>query len=245
MVNEIINNGILANLTLFGKYDVPAWTLIQYCRHIINNSIKFTTIFNVYKLILSGESINNFAIEKYSKELYPIIGDYELSKKIFNEKYFQKNEYLEKNIVRLEREDTQKIFWNLIRNQERPSVLIKDGNGWLPIYQQENRTSIIIKNISVNSPPSISLEGLGETINDLRFGSDREIQMQIECTNKNILDATNNVTEILKSSKLLNDPLIPEGIKAYGNSIYQSLLEKQSILNEKIGIYKAKINILA
>jgi hypothetical protein len=118
-------------------------------------------------------------------------------------------------------------------------------NAWLPIYQENKRTATYIKNISVNSPPVISLEGMGEVINDLRFGKEREIRTEIDWQNQQIGNAACNLSKILDSSAKLNDPMIPDWIKAYAKEIYASLLIKQQILNEKIGLGNAKIEIQA
>ncbi|MDR1893308.1 MAG: hypothetical protein LBQ61_01280 [Spirochaetales bacterium] len=131
----------------------------------------------------------------------------------------------------------------LIKSQERPNILVKDDDAWLPIYQENKRTTTRIKNISVNSPPLISLEGLGEAINDLRFGKEREIRTEINWQNQQIENAVNNVNKILDSSSKLNDPMIPDGIKAYANEIYNSLLIKQNNLNERIGLNNVIIEI--
>jgi hypothetical protein len=53
MVNEIIDSGTILSLTLYGKYSIPAWTLIQYCRNTIRVPLKthnkFKVILNVNK----------------------------------------------------------------------------------------------------------------------------------------------------------------------------------------------------
>jgi hypothetical protein len=245
MIDEIIDSGNISSITLYGKYTIPAWTLIQYCRGTISNSMKLTSILNMYKLLINGKTSNDFAVEFTSKDLYPIIGDKELSNKLFTEKYFRDIDFLENKLMKIGKENSSHDFWYLIKHLERPNVLVKDNSGWPPIYKQENRTAIVLKNVIVESPPLVTFEGLGESINDLRFGKDREIRARINWENQQIRNAAENIEAIAKSSKILNDPNVPDGIKAYGNELYNFLMKKQSALNETIGIERVEIDIKA
>jgi hypothetical protein len=246
MIDEMLNTAMVARISLYCKYEIPAWTLLQYCKKTLSTAIKCSTILNMLQLIKDGKSSTDFSIEISSKELYPIIGNIEKYNECFINKYFNYSEKWDRSLVKLSSsDDNPQRFWYLIRNQERPNVLVKDSDAWLPIYQENKRTTTYIKNISVNSPPMISLEGMGEVINDLRFGKEREIRTEIDWQNQQIGNAASNISKILDSSAKLNDPMVPEGIKAYAKEIYTSLLIKQQNLNEKIGLGNAKIEIQA
>jgi hypothetical protein len=246
MVDEVLDKAIVARISLYCKYEIPTWTLLQYCKKTLSTAIKFTTILNMLELIKNGKSSNDFAIEIGSKELYPVIGNIEKYKEYFINKYYKYSEKWERSLVKLlSKDNDSREFWHLISNQERPNVLVKDLSAWLPIYQENKRTATYIKSISVNSPPLISLEGMGEVINDLRFGKEREIRTEIDWQNKQISNAVANISKILDSSAKLNDPMIPDGIRAYAKEIYASLLIKQQNLNERVGLDSAKIEIQA
>lgn len=238
-----INSGVIAKLTLNCQYNIPSWTLIQYCKNTIDNALKLTSIINMCKLIISGKTPNDFGVETYSKELYPIFDNDELHERNLVKKYIDRKHDLEKKLVLLEKIDSQEDFWRLIKNQKRPNVLVRENNGWFPIYQSEDKTAIQLRVIKVESPPKITLEGLGSVINDLRFGKQREIQTQISWANQQIAQSNLNIEQMLNSTIILNDPRVPDGFKEYAKILYNTLFEKQKELNDAIGIKTTHIDI--
>jgi len=240
MIEEVLNSGEICRLDLYGKYELPPWTITHYCHQTLINSLKMTTIINILKLFDAGKQSHDFLIEIKPKELYPEYDD--LLKKAKKVVKYSEIENKPNEIVYLFSKDTSPYdFWRLLKRQDRPNVLVRDENMWVPIYDQDYRTSIQLRSISVNSPPSFSFEGLGQTINDLRFGKDQENRNHINWQNEQIQNISNNVDNIVRNSATMNDPDVPEGIKAYASEIYSSLMHKQAELNDKIGLDRIEL----
>ena len=92
-------------------------------------------------------------------------------------------------------------------------------------------------------PPTISFDGLGETINDIRFGKERETRAQLSWKNKEIEQSVRNMEQICNSAKILNDPAVPHGFKMYAEVMYRRYMETQENLNDKMGFKNEHIDI--
>ncbi|MDR1836393.1 MAG: hypothetical protein LBQ89_01925 [Treponema sp.] len=239
---KIVNSGEIGIIKLCGKYSISPWSLIYYCERTINNAIKLSSIINMCKLIISGIKTDDLAVEIYPKDLIQIIVDDRYNQE-YNKKYTEQEHDLERKIIKAGEIDTLKKFWHLFSCQRRPNVLVRENNKWFPIYESNHRTAIQIRNITVESPPTISFEGLGSTINDIRFGKQREVQAQISWANQEIAQSAKNIYQILNSMEILNNPDIPQGFKMYAKEIYSRLIEKQKLLNDSIGIQNVHIDI--
>jgi hypothetical protein len=235
MFEEIVNSSKITTLTLYGKYSIPAWTLIQYCKDTINNAIKITSIVNMCKLIERGKAVYNFAVENHSKDLYQIVDTDDDS---YNK------EYSYNNITESGRNtNTSYKFWYLIKKQERPNILVKENNRWFPIYESKYDTAFQIRKIIVESPPLISFEGLGETINALRYAADEEKRKEITWKNQQINQTAENIIKILNCEKIIHEYDIDDGFGLYAKEILNSVFEEQKLISDSIGIKTTRIDI--
>lgn len=240
-VNEILNEGKLANITFYGKYDIPAWTLLHYCKITVNNCIKLTTILNMLKLIENGVDIENFAICTKSKDLY-----------FHNNSHC--HEPTEENLIRFTKKNGRE-FLRILIYLERPDIFVNIQNIWLPIYQDMGRTSIRVRKISVESPATVNLIGnlgLAEILHELRFGKEINEREKKEWKNRQegiALDNANkylkNIQEYLKLTESLNNPNISSLQKRYIEQTLILFLNKQSKLNKDAGFEVPEISILA
>jgi len=194
------------------------------------------------KLIISGIETDDLAVEIYPKDIIQIFVDEQYNQE-YNKKYIEQKHGFENNIIKAGKIDTLKKFWHLFSYQKRPNVLVRENNKWFPVYESHHKTAIQIRNITVESPPMISFEGLGSTINDIRFGKQREIRAQISWANQEIAQGAKNTYQILNSTEIINNPAIPNGFKMYAQEIYSRLIEKQKLLNDLIEIQNVHIDI--
>ena len=239
---KIVNSGEIGIIKLCGKHSISPWSLIYYCERTINNAIKLSSILNMCKLIISGIETDDLAVEIYPKDLIQIIAEEQYNQKYYK-KYIEQEHDLENKIIKAGKKDTLKKFWHLFSRQRRPNVLVRENNKWFPIYESYHKTAIQIRNITVESPPTISFEGLGSTINDIRFGKQREIRAQITWANQEIAQSAKNTYQIVNSMEIINNPAIPKGFKMYAQEIYSRLIEKQKLLNDLIEIQNVHIDI--
>jgi len=231
IIADITSIGDVKSLTLTCEKEIPAWSLAHYCRETISNGVKLTILHNMYNLLF--KKYFDFAIKPHTKELNPIIS---------GGNYSKNTDFNEKDLIRLEYFPFD--FWYNIKYFVIPDVLVKVDGKWLPIYQQHYRTAIVLKEVSVESPPLFNFQGLGEVIENIRFGADRENRNKIDWENKQIKNSLDNSEQFIKVSKMLNDPNIPDGCKYYLKDLYLSTLKKQFEVNNSIGITTKKIDIV-
>ena len=219
------------SLVVEGKYNLPSWTLIHYCHETINTSIKLNIISLIVDLVKKGKKFSDFSIIPYSFDLYP-----NKTQKSFTEKQSKKFISIEEDsFIDCE-------FWRILKKVDRPYVLIKDEEKWEPLLDFEDNINLKIKSIIVNSPPKITFEGIGSTINDLRFGKEREVRTARESDLRQMSQAMDNFSKLLSITEQLENANISQGNKAYLRQLYANIVLKQIDLNERLGINPRQVN---
>lgn len=99
-----------------------------------------------------------------------------------------------------------------------------------------------ISNLSVNSPFEGILKGLAGPLLDAFQVSTEEQRKNDEHISVQIGQATRNLSDIVKTSDLLNNPRLNPGLKKYAENNLYALMQRQQELNRKIGIEAGNID---
>ena len=210
-------------ITLEGNEELLSWTISHYMHSIVSTYIKLTTISNIISFVNKGIELQDFIICKSPKDLY----------KAGKENYSE-NE-LENSYISFSEEND---FWDIFMKKNRPNVFVKINNFWKPVFSDNSNLSLQIRKIEINSPPKFTFEGLGESINALRFGKNIETRLEKKEEIKNLADLI-NIQTLLDNSKMT-----PEHKRKFQEKI-DKLLDNQEELNKKAHICQATIDILA
>lgn len=218
-------------ITFQGKEELPAWAITHYLQQTEINYQKFVLVERICELISEGLSPNSLVVATSSADLFP--------KKAIEYSDFDDFEIL------AEKEDSAKRFWHVISRHHRPVVFYREGNRFVPIYKQNDDNSLIIRNVGVNSPVNLTLEGAGGAISDIYYASEREQRSRVQWENEQIGQTARNVEDIVRASSTANNMNVSEGVRTYANAILEQALKRQEKLNEEIGMSNARIDTQA
>lgn len=228
-------------LEFSGKDDLPAWAILHYLQKTEINYIKLIIVQRICELIDEGISPDRFIVATSSADVFP--------EKTIEYADFKQFEFLAR------KEDSANDFWRIIKNHHRPVVFYESNGGYVPIYIRDEN-ALTIKNIAVNSPVSINLEGGGKALADLYYANDREKrerwefenqqrQNGLRFENEQIGQTIRNIEDIGRASETVNRRDVPEGVRVYANDILEQLLRRQEKLNEQIGMENTRISVRA
>jgi len=214
-----------------GHDNLTSSAISHYIQQTDINYVKLMIIQNICSLIESGINPDNFVVATKSSELY----------KTNAIEYDNTDDY----IILASKQDSAKKFWNIINRHHRPVVFYKENNEYIPIFNYSDENRLLIRNIKVNSPVAISLEGAGSSMVDLYYASDREQRSKIEWENQQLGQVAQNIDDIARASSTINNPNVSDGVKVYANNILSQVMARQVKLNQDIGISDTTINVLA
>ncbi|WP_298445497.1 hypothetical protein [uncultured Ferrimonas sp.] len=214
-----------------GKEDLPSWAITHYLQQTEINYLKFLLVERICDLISNGLDPNSLVVATSSAEIFP--------KKAIQHSDFKNFEIL------AEKDESAKKFWHVIARHHRPMVFYKEGDNFVPIYIPNDDNSLIIRNVGVNSPVNLSLEGAGGAITDIYYASEREQRQRTQWENEQVGQVARNVDDIVRASTTANQPGVPEGVRAYAQEILDQAMKRQEKLNEEIGMSNARVDTQA
>ncbi|MBQ4765416.1 hypothetical protein [Pectobacterium versatile] len=133
-------------------------------------------------------------------------------------------------------------FWDIIKTHHRPVVFRRCRNSFLPLFNISS-DDLIINRLTVTSPPDITVTGIGTAITDLYYAAEREERSRLEHQNNQIGQTARNLGEIITTQSMLHDSNLDPGVKAYVESMLQSLMQRQAELNQQMGIISIHVNV--
>lgn len=214
-----------------GKEDLPSWAITHYLQQTEINYLKFVVVERICDLISNGLDPNSLVVATSSAEIFP--------KKAIQHSDFKNFEIL------TEKDESAEKFWHVIARHHRPMVFYKEGNNFVPVYIPNDDNSLIIRNVGVNSPVNLSLEGAGGAITDIYYASEREQRQRTQWENEQVGQVARNVDDIVRASTTANQPGVPEGVRAYAQVILDQAMKRQEKLNEEIGMSNASVDTQA
>jgi len=211
-----------------GKESLPAWAITHYLQQTEINYIKIVLVQRICNLIKDGLNPKKLIVASSSADVFP--------KKTIAYEDFDKFEFLAR------KDESVKEFWQIIARHHRPVVFYASDHGYIPIYNHDDGNALIIRNVSVNSPVSINLEGIAGAMTDLYYAEEREQRQRLQWENEQVGQTVQNVENIVRASKVVNNQDVPEGVRTYANAILEQALKRQGALNSEIGMASVKIS---
>lgn len=107
------------------------------------------------------------------------------------------------------------------------------------MYNPRGDEGIKVCDISYHSPIDMGLGGIGECIEHLvnaGFQTRNDRRLQDEHEARMVTQAMQTIGEAISVQDKLQNANLPGSSKAYLQSMYDGLMEKQEKLNEKLGI---------
>ncbi|MDW7672002.1 MAG: hypothetical protein SCK57_11335 [Bacillota bacterium] len=211
---------------------LPMWAMNHYITEFCNNYNKIILVQRICLLIQSGYNYKQFIVAKRSAEPIP--------QKSLEDSF----NYSEKKFISLDNhEDNYNDFWHIIFNYVRPVVFVKDSRGsFQPLMDFDDVEAIKIIKMSYNSPPWWDIRGAINSVLDIanakirkEMEEEKHIAIQIE-------QGAKNYESIARASQVIDDSSTPNEIKEYAKIGLEELLEKQAILNNKLGIRVGRID---
>lgn len=149
-------------LTIRSGKSFPSWTFAHYIYALERNYRKLTIINSIITLIEEGAEDRNFKVAFDSIEVFQ-------DTPISIENFDRYANFISKSDDYIE-------FWRLIGNLNRPAVFHRPpgGEDWQRVYKPEGPEGFRILQAQLDSPFIIKIEGVAETINNLRFAKERE-----------------------------------------------------------------------
>jgi len=140
--------------------------------------------------------------------------------------------------------ENYKEFWDVIKTHHRPIVLRRKFGIFSPLFDI-SRDDLIITRLTVTSPPDITVTGIGTTISDLYYASEREERQREDHRNRQIGQAARNIGDLATAHAALNNPNISAGVKAYLETLILGLIERQAELTQGMGLRPREIDTRA
>lgn len=214
-----------------GKEDLPAWAITHYLQQTEINYIKIVLVQRICNLIADGLDPDKLLVASSSADVFP--------KKAISYEDFNEFEVLAR------KGESTSEFWRIISRHHRPVVFYESNNSYVPIYSYEDGNALIIRNVGVNSPVSLNLEGVPGAVTDLYYAGEREQRQRLQWENEQVGQTVRNVEDIARASETVNRPGVHPGVRTYANTILEQALKRQEKLNQEIGMTNAKISKLA
>lgn len=154
----------MATLTIGSGKAFPSWTFSHYLFYTELNYRKLATIKRILDLLMDGHADDDFKVALSSVYIFQ---DREISEHDF-ERYIsfhsKGDDYIE--------------FWHFVRRLDRPAVFVRSERTakYEPVFRPWGPEALKIRDARLQSPFNITLEGIAEAINALRFGKARELR---------------------------------------------------------------------
>jgi len=214
-----------------GKKGLPAWAITHYLQQTEINYIKIVLVQRICDLIAGGLDPDRLLVASSSADVFP--------KKAIAYEDFDEFEVLAR------KGESAKEFWHIIGRHHRPVVFYESNNGYIPIYSYDDGNALIIRNVGVNSPVSLNLEGVAGAVTDLYYAGEREQRQRLQWENEQVGQTVRNVEDIARASETVNRQGVHEGVRTYANAILEQALKRQEKLNQEIGMTNARISTRA
>jgi len=223
MIEHIDNNK--GQLRLISEKSFPVWSIVHYLNRLSTTYLKLLTIERVCEALADGCYDQDLLVAEESAKLIstePFIHEKEAPYKILANKG-----------------EDYKEFWKIIKSHHRPVVFRRQGNKFLPLINLPN-DDLIIKKLTVTSPPDITVTGVGSTLTDLYYAGEREERHRQDHANRQIGQTARNIGDIASAHAMLNNPNLSLGMKAYLETLIIGLVDRQDGLNREMGLSPPK-----
>ena len=225
MIKKLENNK--GQLRVKSEKSLPIWSIVHYLNRVSINYIKLLTIERVCQALADGCLDEDLIVAEQSAYLMsstPFDYDTNITYRTLANKG-----------------DNYKEFWNIIKTHHRPIVLRRLNNAFVPVIDIKN-DDLIINNLTVTSPPDLTLSGIGTTLSDLYYAGEREERSRQAHANEQIGQAAQNISQMASAQVMLNNPNLKTGVKSYLEDIMMDIMRKQAELNQEMGLVSASIN---
>lgn len=227
--------------------EVPMWMINYYIKSTCDNYTKLVYILKIIDIFTNKESdivdigisTGSAPVDKDGRDFEnKLIGYVENSKIRENkEKYCLMSQMPEEG---------KKDFWHYFSSCERPICFaITKYNEVILLYNPRGNEGIKVCDISYHSPIDIGWGGVFECIEHLvnagsQTRNDKRLQDEHEA--RMVTQAMQTIGEAINVQDKLQNANLSEGHKAYIQSMYDGLMEKQEKLNEKLGVCRLEID---
>jgi hypothetical protein len=224
-MNEI-PDGIDGELRLVSEKSFPVWSIVHYLNRLSTTYLKLLTIDRVCEALAEGCLDQDLIVAEQSAKL------------ITTEPFVHEIDAQYKTLAN--KGENYEEFWKIIKSHHRPIVFRRNGNEFSPLINVST-DDLIIKKLTVTSPPDITVTGVGSTLTDLYYAGEREERRQ-EHTNMQIGQTARNIGDIASAHAMLNNHNMKPGMKAYLETLIFGLVESQDKLNKEMGMTPENIN---
>lgn len=223
---------------------IPMWMINNYIKSTCDNYTKLVYILNIIDtysneklgIVDIGISIESAPIGEDGRDFEDRLIRYVKDSK--TDKYC---------LMGFISEEGKKGFLHYFSSCERPVCFaITKDNEVILLHNPRGDEGIKVCDISYHSPIDIVWSGIGECIEHLvnagaQTRNDRRLQDEHEA--RMVTQAMQTMGEAISVQDKLKNANLPEGHKAYLQSMYDGLMSKQEKLNEKIGICCPEISV--
>jgi hypothetical protein len=201
--------------------EAPIWFINHFLEITSSNYLKVFSLREICKRFQHGAEDNDFVIAGHSFELLP---DSEHPVADWG------------TVIALESKGHSAAnFWRLFKNLHRPVILFKDK----PLFDPHSESALQLKELTLNSPLSVSLQGAVGALIDVITG-----KVFAQRDSERITISIQNVREIVETSRLIEDPDTPAGVQDFARDQLEALMNKQHRINQKLGVRQARIRDL-
>jgi hypothetical protein len=235
-------------ITFHCKVEPSPWAISHFIAVTSSVYLKMASIHIMADILQGTGRIAQFALYTESMELFPELGqpEFNMLESDSSPNKADENTFSGQYVPYGKAASSEVTFWSKFKRLERPSVVWRSARGDLvPLYETSERYDFKLRKIISNSPASISFEGFGQSINDLRFGARREHRDSIEFQNNQVGTVAENLIRPTHLSRLLEAPGVPEGFRSYAKTMYAQLLDKQRDICGKIGVDDIQVDMIA
>ncbi|MQY51339.1 hypothetical protein HCX48_08130 [Rhodocyclus tenuis] len=214
--------------TFFAEEGLPTWALVHYLQQTEINYIKLVTLERIATLVQGGLDPDALVVAGESAELYQREG--------------LRLEPSREHLFLARKEESAQKFWNVVSRHARPVVFVRETDSYRPLYELRGTNALIIRNLSINSPAKVTLEGAGTALADIYYAGEREERARIQWANEQQAQVGVNLQELARASQIINDPATPPGIREYMQEIVRQTLARQTRLNTELEIRAPSVN---
>ena len=243
-------------VTFNSTESLPNWVLVHYLQQTETNYIKLFTIYEMIRLLDEGALPGEFALAGDSA---PLTSSKPITRNLFNTIIYidklnhlyppvpENSSIIDKDALHsLDKHETdgrpvhiekspEQLFWTGLARKTRPVVFRDLDTIQTPLYNPLGDAAFKIRNISVNSPANISIEGVGKIITDLYYAPEREERTRRQSQLEQIGQATRNLEDMARASQTIDDPRTSNRMKSTLNHMLNDLIEKQHRFNADLG----------
>lgn len=219
---EYIDND-KGQLRLVSDLSFPVWSIVHYLNRLSTTYLKLLTIHRVCESLAEGCWDNDLIVAEESADL------------ITSGPLIHKSNVPYRTLMN--KGDDYESFWKIIKSHHRPIVFRRydSDSGFQPLIDISN-DDLLISNLTVTSPPDITVTGVGSILTDLYYAGEREERRRRDHSNRQIGQAVRNIEDIASAHAMLNNPNISEGAKSYLENMLLGLVHRQDQLNQEMNL---------